>query len=86
MPAEETMAELGALIGTIVLFAVVLALAVPILLIWLVVTVIRNISAPPRPRRDPAVEELRYRLARGEISEPEFEQAMYALGYEKVDR
>jgi uncharacterized membrane protein len=79
------MAEIGALVGTIVLFALILAVAVPILLVWLAVTVIRNISGPPsRPRRDPAVEQLRYRLARGEISEAEFEKGMWDLGYEKV--
>jgi uncharacterized membrane protein len=79
------MAEIASLVGMIVLVSLVVALAVPILIIWLIVTVIRNISGPPsHPRRDPAVEQLRYRLARGEITQAEFEQAMYNLGYEKV--
>ena len=79
------MAALGSLAMTIVLVAVVLVVAVPIFAIWVVASVVRGIfGGPPRPRRDPAVEELRYRFARGEISEAEFEQRMYELGYEKV--
>jgi uncharacterized membrane protein len=87
------MAAFGALIGSIVLFSVFLAFAIPIAILWLIVVVIRNIAGgPPRPNRqqqgwtprDPAVDELRARYARGEISQAEFEQRMWDLGYEKV--
>ena len=81
------MAGLGMLIGTIIVFAVVLALAIPVLLLWGGVSILRALGGPRRPRGplgDPAAEQLRYRLARGEITQAEFEQGMWDLGYEKV--
>jgi uncharacterized membrane protein len=79
------MAALGGLIALVVLLAIVVAFAVPIAIIWLIVTVLRNVGGrPPSAGRDPAVEELRYRLARGEITDAQFEQGMWDLGYEKV--
>jgi uncharacterized membrane protein len=86
-------AALGSLIGFAVLFSILVALIIPIAIIWFIVVVIRNIAGgPSRPRwqqqgwvpRDPAVDELRARYARGEISQAEFEQRMWDLGYEKV--
>jgi len=79
------MSALGSLVGMIVFLAIVLALAIPILILWFFVSALRALAgSAPRPRRDPAVEELRYRLARGEITEAQFEQGMWDLGYEKV--
>jgi uncharacterized membrane protein len=79
------MSALGSLLGMVVFLAFLLAIAIPVLIIWALVSVFREIAGgPPRPRYDPAVEALRYRLARGEITEAQFEQAMWDLGYEKV--
>jgi uncharacterized membrane protein len=81
------MAGLGMLIGMIVFVAIVLAFAIPILLIWGGVSVLRALAGPRRPSGpfgDPAVEQLRSRLARGEISQAQYEQSMWDLGYEKV--
>ena len=82
------MAVLGWIIGTIIFFAIVLVIAIPVLLIWGGVSVLRALAGGPRKPRgpvvDPAVDQLRYRLARGEITQAQFEQAMWDLGYEKV--
>jgi uncharacterized membrane protein len=83
------MAEVLGFIGTILFLVIVLVVVVLVLGAWLVATVIRNLGGPvPRrrrePARDPAVEQLRYRYGRGEISRAEFEEGMHALGYEKV--
>ena len=82
------MAALGMFIATIVLLAVVLALAIPILIVWGGVSLLRALAGSPRrgpgPAGDPAAEQLRVRLARGEISQAQFEQGMWGLGYEKV--
>ena len=81
------MVGLGAFVGLSVLLSVVAALAVPAAIVWLIVVAIRNLSGEtrrPRPRYDPAAEQLRYRYARGEITEAEFEQGMRLLGYERV--
>jgi uncharacterized membrane protein len=78
------MVALGAFVGSIVLLSILAAIAIPVAIIWLIVVVVRNLSGPRRPSRDIAVEELRYRLARGEITEAQFEQGMWDLGYEKV--
>lgn len=78
------MVSVGPLVGLIVLFSAFFALAIPIAILWLVIVVIRNIAGQqPAPRRDPAAEELRYRFARGEITQAQFEDGMRALGYEK---
>ncbi len=81
------MAGIGMFIGMIVVFALVLALAIPLLLLWGGVSILRAIGGPRRPRGplgDPAAEQLRYRLARGEITQTQFEQGMWDLGYEKI--
>ena len=82
------MAALGAFVGTIVLLAILLALAIPLLIIWFIAVVIRDVAGggrrPRGPYQDPAVLALRARLARGEISQAQFEQGMYDLGYEKA--
>lgn len=67
------------------LLSAVLALAIPVAIIWLIVILIRRSGdGTTRRRYDPAAEQLRYRYARGEISEAEFERAMHLLGYERV--
>jgi uncharacterized membrane protein len=83
------MAEVLGLIGTIILVVLLVLLVALVFGVWLVATVIGNVTAGPRrprhdPRRDPAVAQLRYRYARGEISQAELEAGMRALGYEKV--
>ena len=82
------MAAFGGAVFTIILFALLMAILIPLLLIGLVVSILRGLfgGGSRRPRRDYAMEELRYRFARGEISEAKFEQGMYDLGYEKVRR
>jgi uncharacterized membrane protein len=85
--AEAAMVGLGAFIGMIVFLSILLAFAIPFLIIWLIVVVVRSLAGGPRPRSplyDPAVQTLRWRLAQGQITEGEFDQAMYDLGYEKV--
>jgi len=78
------MVTFGASVWLFWLFAVAASLAVPIAIVWLIVVLIRNATgANSRPRFDPAVEQLRYRYARGEIGQAEFEQGMHLLGYEK---
>lgn len=76
---------LGSL-GAFAVLAVLFALALPLLIVWLLISLVRNADGPRRPPRDPAVEELRVRFARGEITEADFEQGMRLLGYERVDR
>ena len=67
----------------ILLASVVAVFAIPIAIIWLLVLLVRNSSERGSGRQDPAVEQLRVRFARGEISQAEFEEAMRALGYER---
>jgi uncharacterized membrane protein len=67
----------------ILLVSVIAVFAIPIAIIWLLVLLVRNSSGPGSGRGDPAVEQLRVRFARGEISPAEFEEAMRALGYER---
>jgi uncharacterized membrane protein len=76
------MSILGGFIGLIVFGSILLALAIPIAIIWLIVEVIRG-GTGRRDRYDPAADALRYRFARGEITQVEFEAGMRALGYEK---
>jgi uncharacterized membrane protein len=67
------------------LLSIVLTLAIPVAIVWLIVMLVRRSSAETsRPRYDPAAEQLRYRYARGEISEPEFERGMHLLGYDRA--
>jgi uncharacterized membrane protein len=60
----------------ITILSVVASLAIPIVIIIVVIWAIRR-SAPPR--RDPAEQALRDRLARGEIGQAEFLVRMRAL-------
>jgi uncharacterized membrane protein len=79
------MVELGTSFWLFALLSVVLTLAIPVAIIWLIVVLIQRANGPrSRPRYDPAAEQLRYRYARGEISQAEFEQGMHMLGYERV--
>jgi uncharacterized membrane protein len=78
------MSMVGGFIGLIVFGSIALAFMIPILILYLIVVVIRNLSDGTRRRRyDPAADALRYRFASGEISEADFEAGMRALGYEK---
>ncbi len=60
----------------VTILSVVASLAIPIVVIGVVIWAIRR-NAPAR--RDPAEEELRDRLARGEIEQAEFLVRMRAL-------
>jgi putative membrane protein len=77
---------LGGFIGGVVLLSLLLAFAVPVLIVWLIIVIVRNAAdgGSRRRREDRAVAELRWRYARGEISQEEFERRMWDLGYEKV--
>lgn len=79
------MVDIGPSILLFMLLSLVLTLAIPVTIVWLIVVAVRrsdsNIS---RRRYDPAAEQLRYRYARGEISPAEVEQGMHLLGYERV--
>jgi uncharacterized membrane protein len=78
------MVGIGASVGLISLLVVAASLAIPIAIVWLIVVLVRSATgANSRPRYDPAAEQLRYRYARGEISQAEFEQGMHVLGYER---
>ena len=78
------MVEIGQSVWLIWLLSVVVTLAVPVAIVWLLVILVRNSRGGPSPRRyDPAAEQLRYRYARGEISEAEFERGMRLLGYDR---
>ena len=65
----------GAIFG-ITLLGIVATLAVPILIVALVIWALRRNGGL---RRDPAEDELRVRLARGEIDMAEFEVRLRAL-------
>jgi uncharacterized membrane protein len=78
------MVELGSSVLLFGLLSVVLTLAIPVAIVWLIVVLIRNSSRGTSRRYDPAAEQLRYRYARGEISEAEFQQGMHMLGYERA--
>jgi uncharacterized membrane protein len=73
---------------SVVLFglaSVIVTLAIPVAIVWLIVVLIRNSNdGTSRRRYDPAAEQLRYRYARGEITEAEFEQGMHLIGYERA--
>ena len=78
------MVELGPSVLLIGLLSVFVTLAIPVAIVWLIVVLIRNSNGGTSRRYDPAAEQLRYRYARGEISEAEFQQGMRLLGYERV--
>jgi uncharacterized membrane protein len=59
----------------VTIFSVLASLAIPIVIIAVVIWAIRRQA----PRRDPAEEALRERLARGEIDQAEFLVRMRAL-------
>ena len=68
----------------LVVLSILFTLAIPLLIIWLLVVIARNVSRGPHgDRYDPAAEQLRMRFARGEITQAQFEDGMIALGYEK---
>lgn len=77
------MYDLGPGFALTMILSWAIMLAIPVAIIWLVVVLIRNQSARSRPSFDPAAEQLRYRYARGEISQADFEQGMRFLGYER---
>ncbi len=79
-------AGLGAFVGIVVIGAMLLALAIPLLLIWLLIELVRGVTGGGRRRRygyDPAADALKVRYARGEISQADFEAGMHSLGYVK---
>jgi uncharacterized membrane protein len=77
--------ELAPSVVLIGLASVIVTLAIPVAIVWLLVVLVRNSNGGAGRRRyDPAAEQLRYRYARGEISVTEFEQGMHILGYERV--
>jgi len=78
------MVELSPSVLLIGLLSVFVTLAIPVAIVWLIVVLIRNSNAGTSRRYDPAAEQLRYRYARGEISEAEFQQGMHMLGYERA--
>jgi uncharacterized membrane protein len=79
------MVDIGPSILLFMLLSLVLTLAIPVAIVWLIVVLVRRSSGEALGRRyDPAAEQLRYRYARGEISPAEFEQGMHLLGYERV--
>jgi uncharacterized membrane protein len=78
------MVELGSSVLLIGLLSVVVTLAIPVAIVWLIVVLIRNSNGGTSRRYDPAAEQLRYRYARGEISEAEFQQGMHLIGYERA--
>jgi uncharacterized membrane protein len=81
----QDMVDIGPSILLFMLLSVVLTLAIPVAIVWLIVVAVRRSdSETSRRRYDPAAEQLRYRYARGEISPAEFEQGMHLLGYERV--
>jgi uncharacterized membrane protein len=81
----QDMVDIGPSVVLFMLLSLVLTLAIPVAIVWLIVVLVRRSSGEALGRRyDPAAEQLRYRYARGEISPAEFEQGMHLLGYERV--
>jgi uncharacterized membrane protein len=78
------MVELGPSVMLVWLLTVIVTLAVPVAIVWIIVVLIRKSSRGTSRRYDPAAEQLRYRYARGEIREAEFQQGMHLLGYQRV--
>lgn len=64
------------------LFSVLVIVGLVVLIIWAASRSTRSISASGPDRTD-ALEVLRMRYARGEITEAEFVQAKKVLGYER---
>ncbi|MGA3029790.1 MAG: SHOCT domain-containing protein [Candidatus Limnocylindrales bacterium] len=77
------MYDLGSGFVVMWFLSVVIMLAIPVAIVWLLVVLVRNNGGRGSRRYDPAAEQLRYRYARGEISQAEFEQGMHLLGYER---
>lgn len=79
------MGFIGATIGLIVAGTILLVLLIPVAILWVLIEVGRGFSGGGRRREryDPAAEALRYRFARGEIGQEDFEAGMRALGYVK---
>ena len=62
-----------------------LGILLPFLVLSTLVDIARGVSdGRRRSGEDPALEVLRFRLARGEISEGDFEVAMRILGFDKA--
>ena len=79
------MVELGPSVVLFGLLSIAVALAIPVAIVWLIVVLIRRSNdGGSRRRYDPGAEQLRYRYARGEISQAEFEQGMHLIGYERA--
>jgi uncharacterized membrane protein len=79
------MVDLGPSVMLVWLLTVIVTLAVPVAIVWLIVVVVRRSNdGGSRRRYDPGAEQLRYRYARGEISQAEFEQGMHLIGYERA--
>ena len=78
------MVEIGPSVLLFGFLSLIVTLAIPVAIVWLIVVLIRNSSRGTSRRYDPAAEQLRYRYARGEISEAEFQQGMHMLGYERA--
>jgi uncharacterized membrane protein len=81
----ESMTHFGPDLWLFTLLSIAVTLAIPVAIIWLIVVLSRR-SGDGARRYDPAAEQLRYRYARGEITEAEFERGMHLLGYERVPR
>jgi uncharacterized membrane protein len=68
----------------VVALALFTAIAIPVGIVWLLISLIRAVAGGPRrDRYDPAAEQLRMRFARGEISQADYENGMRSLGYER---
>jgi uncharacterized membrane protein len=80
------MTEFGPNLWLFALLSIVATLAIPVAIIWLIVVLSRRSGDGTGRRYDPAAEQLRYRYARGEINEAEFERGMHLLGYERLPR
>jgi uncharacterized membrane protein len=82
------MAVFGFFVTMMVLLAILLALAIPLLIIWFIAVVIRDVAGSRHgasgPYNDPAAVSLHERLMRGEITPDQFDLGMYELGYERV--
>jgi uncharacterized membrane protein len=76
MPTPPDVGGIFDAIFGIAIVSIVVSLAIPIIIIGVVIWAIRR-SSPPR--RDPAEESLRARLAAGEIGQAEFLVRMRAL-------
>jgi uncharacterized membrane protein len=68
--------DMGGLIGATIAISLIVPLVITVLVIGVIVWTVRR-TMPPR--EDPAVQELKARLARGEIDTAEYEVRLRAL-------